>query len=142
MSIGERILHRAKTEEDILQLVRGVMDRIDDVKLYYEIRNLNRKYYLKMGYHDRSTLKGIIALSILGLPITTFTLGSVVDRGLSSVLNTLHALGDKGLLEIETLGKKYYRWHTTPIFDEFAVNVLGEDLIEKIKNEILEMSIM
>jgi len=101
-------------EEEILQMVRREMLKLDDSRIYFECRRAHIRYIEK----TLLTIKCVIALNNLGLPITTHTVSSVLKANTSSTVQRLHTLGDKNLIYLKRQSGRCYTWVVAPWFLE------------------------
>jgi len=104
------------TEKDLKDLVLKEIGKLNDVKIYYECKRIST-------YLSRSTkyVKVCIALTNLGLPINAYTVSFIVNRGISTVISSLHSLGDKNILLLKRNRNKYFEWIIRPSFYEKVI---------------------
>jgi hypothetical protein len=104
-------MKQSLTMDEIFKLVHGEMEKIDDVKLFYELRKRQLKYF----YHQRIYLKVVIALTKLHLPITSSMLSFIMSKRSSLNIPSLHCLGDKHLLILKRVIGRHYEWIASPL---------------------------
>ena len=80
----------ALSESEVINLIYQQMTKFDDVKLYYTCKEL--KIYRK----SLNVVKVVLALNVLGLPITERLVTLII--GTRQNHSALHNLGDKNVL--------------------------------------------
>ena len=95
------------TVEDVMRLVNAEIAKIDDVKLFYELKKRRCKHFYP---RTSQYLKIIIALARLNLPIDTWMVRAFSQTSDNRVLGALHILGDKHLLVLKRVDKVRYTW--------------------------------
>lgn len=107
------------TIEEIREEIRKNFDKIDDVKLFYELK----KQKFIRGRKELRSIKTVMSLAKMGLPITSETYAWAAGISAASALSNLHSMGDKKMLvwertcgmNIETKPGGPYRWILSPI---------------------------
>lgn len=94
------------TEQEVIQLVRREMEKLNESKVYFECRRAKIRYV----YTSLPIIRCVIALQNLGLPITTKMVSVVLDKSQSNVIVQLHSLGDKNILCLKRQTGKSYSW--------------------------------
>jgi hypothetical protein len=110
----------ALTVEDILCLVNAEMTKINDVKLFYELKKRRCKHF---GFSTSQYLKIVIALARLNLPINTWMVQTFSKTSDNLVLNALHRLGDKHLLVLKRVNKGQYEWVASDLLRQIMGSV-------------------
>jgi len=108
-------MNEALTVNDVLRLVHEEMDKIDEVRLFYELKKRKLKY-VKL---QQRILKVVIALAKMRLPITSCMVNAVFnyDR-VNKVIPSLHNLGDKHLLVLKRVIGRHYEWIPSPMLNQ------------------------
>ena len=101
--------YKTISPEELRKLVLQEMSKIDDTRLYYELRAKKVRRML-----DLTTLKCCIALHRLGLPITVGLVSYILGQHESSVRTKLHVLGDKHLLVLKR-ESGIFEWTLSPL---------------------------
>lgn len=97
----------ALTVEDVMRLVNAEIAKINDVKLFYELKKRQCRYiYVRRSQY----LKIVIALARLNLPIDTWMVQKFSKTTDENVLQALHILGDKHLLVLKRVSTVRYEW--------------------------------
>ena len=96
----------ALSDEEVVSLIRRMMQQIDDVRLLFELRKLN----LRIKSRTLEYIKACIAISSLQLPITADLVATTIGSTQRTTMLVLHGLGDKGLLRFIPVRRKFYCW--------------------------------
>ena len=108
-------------EDDLLKLINEEIAKIDEVRLYYELK-VRRLHYLSKP-HQKRYLKVVIALAKLKLPITANMIQAVLGQEIPTILYPLHNLGDKHLLVLKRQDGKSFEWIPSDLLSKI-INVL------------------
>ena len=90
-------MHKIISSEDFLELVRSKSEKIPYHRVYFCLKRMRLKSVFRQTVE---TMRFCISIHNMGLRITTSLIGALRNRSRSSVLETLHALGDKKCLTI------------------------------------------
>jgi len=96
----------ALSDKEVVELIRRVMDAVDDTRLHFELRRIR----FRATRRTREYVKACMALVRLNLPITTSLVAAAVFSTESTVIQTLHTLGDKDLLVFWPTKRAHYMW--------------------------------
>jgi hypothetical protein len=113
------------TVEDVLAMVEEKAKEVDEIKVYYSLRKM-RLRHLKSA--TVKAVKYAVALTELGLPITTSIMTPLLKKVDVSVLTQLHNLGDRHILVLKRseLGG-CYEWALSPVFRQHYYESAGEE---------------
>lgn len=102
--------------EDLLNELTERMKQIDETWLYYT----TRKYKAKRIVGSLDLLKAIIVLHEAKLSITSLLLSALINRDQSSIVASMHMLGDKHIVTLKRkLGNRHYEWLLNPQFEGY-----------------------
>ena len=105
------------SDEEVVEMIRRVANRIDDMRLYYELKRLRFRAHTR----TRQYVKVCIAITKLRLPITAVLVCAVIGSSPKATVEVLHNLGDKGLLDFDPSSKKkWYVWRPSSLLLELA----------------------
>jgi hypothetical protein len=101
--------------DEALQVVRDESKRIENSTVYYEMRRWGARNVLP---ETVELMKMIIATDRMGLNITTSLMSILMDKQRSTIMTSLHQLGDKGfiILQKECLYNNNNYWKINKVF--------------------------
>ena len=106
--------------EDVLNLIRQIYTSIEPYEVYYALKAMKVKF-IRKGTID--LLRWCIAVRKAGFPITTTLLSSLTGIKRGHIGQSLHILGDKGVLLLlkyqGRLPRGGMRWIINPIFEKY-----------------------
>lgn len=108
--------------DDVFKLVHGEMEKVDDVRLFYELRRKQLKFFQKQTTH----IKLLIVLTKLHLPITSAMVRFLLNKSSSHNIDSLHSLGDKHLLILKRVIGRRYEWMASPLLLDLMENIDGK----------------
>lgn len=109
-------MSEALTLNDVKQLVLKEILKLDENRIYYELRKISHKLIIRP--QTKEYVKACVALTNLGLPIKTEMVCLVLDKNSESVRHSLHNLGDKHILVFKRTKRRNLEWIIRPSFYE------------------------
>ena len=100
-------------QEEIDNIVRSEMSKVEESSLYYYLKSKGIKY---LSSHSLQIMRLALALDKLGLPVTVPLVSYYLEKDPSSVTRLLHALGDKHLLVLVRESCRPFRWKVNRAF--------------------------
>jgi len=117
--------------EELKERLRKEMEKIDDVRLYYTLRQHKVRSIRALEYY-----KACIVLGLNKLPITVHTVAWLLDKNPQTVLWVLHRLGDVKVLVLKRkLEGRLLEWIINPLFMK---KILGEENVESRDQNLLQ----
>jgi len=105
---------RRRTVEDTLELVRREASTIPTEQVYFALKKMRIKWIYTQTVE---TMRFCLAVHRLGLRVTSPLMAALRGNSESSVMETLHMLGDKKCLTLLRGSKKdRLQWIVSPIF--------------------------
>jgi len=121
-----------KSVDEVLELIREAAEKVDDVKIYYALKQMRLKHVVPSTVNF---LKFLVAISELGLPITSGLVSHVCNINLNETLRRLHTLGDRHVLILKRQTQKRYEWILTPLFKKLYYGKNSNPPLQKIKQQ-------
>lgn len=106
--------------DDVLSFISQIYASIEPYEVYYALRAMKVKFIRESTV---DLLRWCIAVRKAGFPITTTLLSSLTGIKRGQIAQSLHILGDKGVLLLlkyqEKLPRGEHRWIISPIFEKY-----------------------
>jgi len=129
--------------EALKEVLREDFQKIDEVQLFYQLKKLGIPWFFPREVL-RQVIKAVYVLQKHGISPTSTAICWLIKKDYSpSILQTLHGLGDKGILLMQPRLKSLkrgssYVWHLHPIVYNICARLAGDKEIEEELEEMGE----
>jgi len=113
---GREVMSETLTIEDFIRRIRKLRFDLDDEKIYFALRRMRIPH---IRPESVETVAFCLALQSIGLRVTTALISALRNTTIANVRQTLHTLGDKGVLTMIRREKGRMEWILNPTFLRF-----------------------